>query len=206
MPRKLLLTFLTASFLVFSIGALPSSPTISAAATQSIAQPVRTLTDATATQDQQFAAAFQTVQKWIGKKAFPGAVLAVGQHGTLLVLKAFGKMMYEADGSAMPANTIFDLASCSKVVGCTTAAAILYDRKQLDLDAPVVQYLPEFKATPGHEEVLVRHLLTHCSGIKFAGWPTLEADARPRPHDEAAVRASPNVQTPVENLNIAITT
>ena len=52
----------------------------------------RTLTDALSAQDQQFAEAFQTVRKWIGQKAFPGAVLAAGQHGRLLVLKSFGRM------------------------------------------------------------------------------------------------------------------
>jgi CubicO group peptidase (beta-lactamase class C family) len=116
-------------------------------------------------QDRQFAPAFQAVEKWIGERAFPGAVLAVGQHGRLLVLKSFGRMTYDARAAAMPRNAIFDLASCSKVVGCTTAAAILYDRKRLDLDAPVVKYLPEFAGVPGHEQVLVRHLLSHSSGL-----------------------------------------
>src|SRR5690242_3816506 len=102
-----------------------------------------TLTDATANQDQQFAPSFQAVEKWIGEKAFPGAVLAVGRHGRLLVLKSFGKMTYEADAAVMPRDAMFDLASCTKVTGCTTAAAILFDRRQLDLDAPVVKYLPE---------------------------------------------------------------
>jgi CubicO group peptidase (beta-lactamase class C family) len=65
----------------------------------------------------------------------------------------------------MSRDAIFDLASVTKVVACTTAAAILYDRKQLDLDAPAINYVPEFAGTPGHEEVLVRHLLSHSSGL-----------------------------------------
>jgi len=168
MSRRPSATLLSAVVLILSI-ALQQQ--LAMAAPQVAGQPARTLADATATQDQQFAPAFQAVEKWIGEKAFPGAVLAVGQHGKLLVLKAFGKMTYDPDADVMPRDAIFDLASCSKVAGCTTAAAILYDRKQLDLDAPVVKYLPEFNGTPGHEEVLVRHLLSHSSGIRSQAGP-----------------------------------
>jgi CubicO group peptidase (beta-lactamase class C family) len=136
-----------------------------------ISQPAAstTLTDAFANQDLQFADAFQAVRKWIGEEAFPGAVVAVGKHSRLLALKAFGRMTYDPDAAPMPVNAIFDLASCSKVAGCTTAAAILYDRKQLDLDAPVNLYLTEFRGTPGHERILVRHLLAHSSGLNTPG-------------------------------------
>ncbi len=127
--------------------------------------PARTLADATASQNQRFAAAFHEMQEWIGARAFPGAVLAVGQHGKLLALKSFGRMDYSEAAPAMPRNAIFDLASVSKVVAATTAAAILYERKKLDLDAPVIKYLPEFAGTAGHDEVAVRHLLTHSSGL-----------------------------------------
>jgi CubicO group peptidase (beta-lactamase class C family) len=65
----------------------------------------------------------------------------------------------------MPRDAIFDLASLSKVIGTTTAGEILYDHHQLDLDAPVTKYIPEFAGTPGHEKVLVRHLLSHSSGL-----------------------------------------
>jgi CubicO group peptidase (beta-lactamase class C family) len=148
-------------------------PVFSIAAPQPAAAPPATiasaLTDAFAGQDQEFAETFQTVRKWIGERAFPGAVLAVGLHSRIIVLKSLGKMTYDADAAAMPADAMFDLASCSKVVGCTTAAAILYDRKRLDLDASVIQYLPEFRGTPGHEKILVRHLLTHSSGLNTPG-------------------------------------
>jgi CubicO group peptidase (beta-lactamase class C family) len=125
----------------------------------------RALTNGLSGQDRRFAEAFQTVRKWIEQKAFPGAVLAAGQHGRLLALKSFGRMTYDADALLMPPGAMFDLASCTKVVACTTAAAILYDRKKLDLDAPVIRYLPEFSGTSGHEQILVRHLLTHSSGL-----------------------------------------
>jgi CubicO group peptidase (beta-lactamase class C family) len=125
---------------------------------------VRQLASATADQDVRFASAFAEVNGWTGK-AFPGAVLAVGQHGRLVVLKPFGRLDASRDAPPMPADAIFDLASLTKVAGTATAAAILYDRGRLDLDAPVVRYLPEFAGAPDHDRVTVRHLLTHSSGL-----------------------------------------
>jgi CubicO group peptidase (beta-lactamase class C family) len=130
--------------------------------------PARQLIVATSAQDTQFAPAFAEVNAWVAKKAFPGAVLAVGQHGRLLALKAFGRVDSSADAPPMPVDAIFDLASLTKVIGTTTAAEILYDRRQLDLDAPVVRYLPEFGGTPGHDRITVRNLLSHSSGLKSA--------------------------------------
>ncbi|WP_404712598.1 serine hydrolase domain-containing protein [Sphingomonas sp. MMS24-J13] len=123
------------------------------------------LSVATADQDSRFAHAFAEVDNWVAQKAFPGAVLAVGQHGRLIALKAFGRMSTAPDAPPMATDTIFDLASLTKVIGTTTAAAILYDRHKLDLDAPVVRYLPEFGGTAGHDRITVRHLLTHSSGL-----------------------------------------
>ena len=108
--------------------------------------------------------AFAEIRAWVGK-AFPGAVVAVGVHGRLVALKAFGRISSAPDAPPMPRNAIFDLASLTKVVGTTTAAEILYDRGLLDLDRPVVAYLPSFAGTPGHERITVRHLLSHSSGL-----------------------------------------
>lgn len=130
--------------------------------------PAPQLIAATAAQDTRFASAFAEVDAWVAKKAFPGAVLAVGQHGRLIALKAFGRIGSSDDARPMPADAIFDLASLTKVIGTTTAAEILYDRHKLDLDAPVVRYLPEFGGTPGHDRITIRNLLTHSSGLQSA--------------------------------------
>lgn len=131
--------------------------------------PGRSLIVATAGQDARFAGAFVEVDAWVAKKAFPGAVLAVGQHGRLVALKSFGRLESAPGAPPMPVNAVFDVASLTKVVGTTTAAAILYDRHQLNLDAPVVRYLPAFGTAPGHEQITVRQLLTHSSGLKLTG-------------------------------------
>jgi CubicO group peptidase (beta-lactamase class C family) len=125
------------------------------------------LSIATADQDSRFARAFAEVDNWVAQKAFPGAVLAVGQHGRLIALKAFGRMSTAPDAPPMATDTIFDLASLTKVIGTTTAAAILYDREKLDLDATVTHYLhlPAMGGATGHDAITVRELLTHSSGL-----------------------------------------
>jgi CubicO group peptidase (beta-lactamase class C family) len=127
------------------------------------------LIDATAGQDARFRIAFDAVDGWIRQGAFPGAVLAVGQHGSLLALKAFGRIEYTPESPAITTDEIFDLASLSKVIGTTSAAAILYDEHKLLLDAPVMTYVPEFAGMPEHAEVTIRELLTHSSGIPTPG-------------------------------------
>jgi CubicO group peptidase (beta-lactamase class C family) len=163
MKRPGFLVSAVAALLLAGVWVLP--PLTAAGEPRQPAGAVKVLADATAGQDRRFAAAFQEVESWIGQKAFPGAVLAVGRHGRLVALKSFGKMDYSEHAQSMPRDAIFDLASLTKVIGTTTAAAILYDRKQLDLDAPVVRYIPEFAGVAGHEKVLVRHLLSHSSGL-----------------------------------------
>ena len=126
---------------------------------------VENLREATSNQDERFAVAFAEVNQWVNLKAFPGATLAIGSHGQLVALKSFGKMDSSASAAPMPVDAICDLASLTKVIGTTTAAEILYDRKKLKLDAPVTKYIPEFAGTPGHDKILVRNLLTHSSGL-----------------------------------------
>lgn len=119
---------------------------------------------ASAAASQRFAAAFREIESWVGI-AFPGAVVAIGMHGRLVALQSFGKISSAPDAPPMPRDAIFDLASLTKVVGTTTAAELLYDQGLLDLDRPVVAFLPAFAGTPGHERITVRHLLSHSSGL-----------------------------------------
>jgi len=154
MSRRLALSVLLLAVLYLGP---PQAPTASRAGGK--------LRDATAGQAERFADAFGEVEKWIADKAFPGAVLAVGQHGSLMVLKAFGWPDYSPGTKPERTNEIFDMASVSKVVATTTAAAILYERGRIALEAPVIGYVPEFAGTPMHEDITVRHLLSHSSGL-----------------------------------------
>ena len=117
------------------------------------------------------APAFAEVERWIARGAFPGAVLAVGRGDAPPVVKAFGRLSSEPGAPPMQADTIFDLASLTKVVGTTSAAALLYDRGLLKLDVPVATYLPAFAAAPGHAAITVRALLAHGSGLEPPATP-----------------------------------
>ncbi len=100
----------------------------------------------------------------VADSVFPGAVLLVADSGRRVHLRAYGMMGYGTYARPMPKNAIFDLASVTKVVATTTAAMLLVDRGQLDLDAPVQRYLPGFTGE-NKDKVTVRHLLVHASGL-----------------------------------------
>src|SRR5262245_21620523 len=99
------------------------------------------------------------------RRAFPGGVLAVGHGGALVHLHPFGRLTYDANAPLVTSDTLYDLASLTKVVATTTMAMILVDEGKLDLEQPVRTYLPGFQG-PGKEAVTVRHLLTHSSGLE----------------------------------------
>lgn len=115
----------------------------------------------------QTAAAFDpVVRDGIRLGAYPGAALAVGTADSVLVLKGYGRLTWSARSApADPDSTLYDLASLTKVVATTTAVMLLVDRGRLELDAPVVRYVPEF-AGPGTATITVRQLLTHTSGLR----------------------------------------
>ena len=95
--------------------------------------------------------------------AFPGAFAVVGTGDSVLVEYGVGTL----DWSPSPRpdeNTLWDMASLTKVVGMTTAMMQLTETGKIDLDAPVQRYLPEFRG-PNKELVTIRHLLTHTSGL-----------------------------------------
>lgn len=107
----------------------------------------------------------------IADSAASGAAVAIGRRGRLVSLKGFGELQYGTRRPVTP-TSIFDLASVSKVVGTTTAAMMLVGDGLLDLDAPVVRYLPWWSAgDPRKNQVTVRQLLLHRTGlIPFRTW------------------------------------
>ena len=98
--------------------------------------------------------------------AAPGAVLAIARHGRFVRLRGYGKLDWSDSANPAEIRSIYDLASLTKVVATTTAAMLLVDEGRLDLDAPVVEYLPWWAAgDPAKESVTVRHLLLHRAGL-----------------------------------------
>jgi len=107
----------------------------------------------------------RVVSRGIKAGGFPGASVVVGRKGAAVWEKGFGRIDWSVKSSRVSATeTIYDLASLTKVIGTTTAVMILYDEGRIKLDAPVVTYLPEF--TGGlKDSVTVRELLEHRSGL-----------------------------------------
>jgi uncharacterized protein YbbC (DUF1343 family)/CubicO group peptidase (beta-lactamase class C family) len=104
------------------------------------------------------------VQTAIQNHEIPGAVLLVGHDGHIIYRKAFGERSLEPTHSAMTVDTIFDLASLTKVIATTTAVMQLFEQGKIRLNDPFVKYIPEFGQN-GKADITVRDLLTHYSGL-----------------------------------------
>jgi len=104
------------------------------------------------------------IEKAIRDSAFPGAVMLIAQNGRVLHKKAFGHLIYDPLSAPMQTNTIFDLASVTKVIATTTATMLCYDRGLFKLDDKVVKYLPKF-GKQGKQNITIRNLLLHNSGF-----------------------------------------
>jgi CubicO group peptidase (beta-lactamase class C family) len=122
-------------------------------------------------QDHVLARAFAILRQAIADRAFPCAGTAITHTGKLVGLKAFGRLTFDADAPTAQSDTIFDLASVSKVVATTTMATLLYQRGLLDLEMPVVAVVPDFasdssgEADPRRGKITFRMLLAHSSGL-----------------------------------------
>ena len=92
-------------------------------------------------------------------------MLLVWHNGQVMYRKAFGNRSLEPRRETMTPDTIFDLASLTKVVATTTAIMQLMERGQVRINDPVAKYIPEF-AQNGKEDITVRNLLTHYSGLR----------------------------------------
>lgn len=120
------------------------------------------------------------IQTSIEKKELPGAVVLVGRHGRVVWRKVYGARAVEPQREAMTANTIFDLASLTKVVATATSIMILVEQGKVRLADPVVQFIPEMKGE-GRDAVTIEQLLTHVAG--FA--PDFDLRERWSGYDEA---------------------
>jgi len=94
----------------------------------------------------------------------PGAVLVVGHEGKIVHRKAYGNRALVPQREAMTADTIFDIASLTKVVATTPALMKLFEQGKLRINDPVTAYLPDFQG--GRSDITVRDLLTHFSGMR----------------------------------------
>ncbi|HXJ85639.1 MAG TPA: exo-beta-N-acetylmuramidase NamZ domain-containing protein [Candidatus Binatia bacterium] len=104
------------------------------------------------------------IQQAITEGSIPGAVLMVGHNGRVIYRKAYGYRSLEPRRELMTLDTIFDLASLTKVIATTTAVMQLMELGKIRLNDPVTKYIPEF-AQNGKDDITIRQLLTHYSGL-----------------------------------------
>ncbi|MCG1021882.1 serine hydrolase domain-containing protein [Sutcliffiella horikoshii] len=124
------------------------------------------------------------MEEMIQDRVMPGAVALVARSGHIVKHEAYGDAYRYTDNQftesdspvAMEKDTIFDLASISKIF-TTTAAMILYEQGLFELDDTVASHLPEFAAN-GKEEVTIEQLMTHTSG--FTAWVPLYSQGESR--------------------------
>ena len=160
----------------------------------------RALTNAFENQDRQFSLAFAVLRDAIANHAFPGASLAVTHNGRIVASRGFGRFTYDAASPKVQADTVFDLASLTKVLATTPTAMILCDGGLLRLDAPVAELLPEFTALGPADQleqrrtVTVGMLLAHSSG--FPAYVKLFETACTRHEMFLAACATPLVAPP----------
>ncbi|MCX7719178.1 MAG: beta-lactamase family protein [Candidatus Sumerlaeaceae bacterium] len=168
----------------------------------------------TTTTDPSLAGLEAIIQQGLDTRVFPGAVLIVGKPGRVLWAKAYGRLTYEPDAFPMTFDTLFDLASVSKVVGTATAAMVAFEDGKLAFDDPVSKYIPGFGAN-GKEQVTLRHLMSHVSGLPpWAQHTEIEknrqsneskADAAIRYYAALRPRADPGTTVIYSCLNMQVT-
>ena len=100
----------------------------------------------------------------------PGAVIIIGHDGKIVHRKAYGARALVPARETATVDTIYDVASLTKVVATTPAIMKLYEQGKIKLDDRVTAYLPEFQG--GKSNITIRNLLTHYSGLR----PDLDID------------------------------
>ncbi len=112
-----------------------------------------------------FARVDEIVQAGIAAKAAPGAVVLIGRGDQTVYEKAYGTRATVPSTEPMTLDTVFDLASLTKVVATTTAVMTLVEQGRVRLNDPVASFVPGFDRY-GKAGITVRHLLTHVSGLR----------------------------------------
>ncbi len=102
--------------------------------------------------------------KAIQDKAMPGCQILLARNGTVVYNKNFGSLNYNPRDSVKD-NTVYDLASITKVAATTLAIMHLYETKRLCLDSTIGYYLPELKGT-NKEHLIVQEVLSHQAGLQ----------------------------------------
>jgi CubicO group peptidase (beta-lactamase class C family) len=122
-----------------------------------------------AEQENRFPQAYAVLRKAIEDHAFPGCAFGLVIEDKVALTDALGKFTYDVDAPVVLHETLYDVASLTKVASTTASAMLLYQRGLLDLDMPLGELLPGFvvgrDASQHARLVTIRHLLAHNSGL-----------------------------------------
>jgi uncharacterized protein YbbC (DUF1343 family) len=110
------------------------------------------------------AAIDDTLAQAIAQKRLPGAVLIVGHNGQVVYRKAYGDRALVPQTEPMTLDTVFDLASLTKVIATTSSLMKLFEQGKFQLNEKITRYIPEFQN--GKSDITIRNLFTHFSGLK----------------------------------------
>src|SRR5437016_9618029 len=105
----------------------------------------------------------ELVQRWLKEDRIPAAGWTVGRRGRMIEPRLVGRQSAAKDAKPIRRDALFLIASITKPVAAT-AIMMLLERGRLALDDRVADYVPAFAAN-GKRDVLIRHLLTHTSGL-----------------------------------------
>jgi uncharacterized protein YbbC (DUF1343 family)/CubicO group peptidase (beta-lactamase class C family) len=122
------------------------------------------LATAVAQEKPDFAPVDDTINKAVAGGEIPGAVVLIGHDGKVVYRKAYGHRTLGPNPEPMTPDTIFDMASLTKVIATAPSVMRLVEKGQVKLNDPVARYIPEF-AQNGKQDITVRMLLTHFSGL-----------------------------------------
>lgn len=112
----------------------------------------------------QFPEVRELIEKAIDSEIFPGAVLLIWKDGEILLEEPYGHLMYEKSSPPVITETIYDIASLTKVIATTTASMICIEKGKFSLDDKVTKFIPEFRNN-NKEKITIRNLLLHNSGL-----------------------------------------
>ncbi|WP_028549869.1 serine hydrolase domain-containing protein [Paenibacillus sp. UNC451MF] len=119
----------------------------------------------------------QLIEGWVADGKIPGAVVNISLHGQTILQQAFGgySLSSSSDRKALSNDSLFDIASLTKVTATLPAVMLLVSRGQMELEDHVQRYFPEFR----HPQISIKHLLQHSSGLP----PDLTKADRNEPRD-----------------------
>lgn len=107
------------------------------------------------------------IKKNIDDKVFPGCQMLVAYKGNIILNKGYGKFTYDNNSTAVNEQSLYDIASITKMAATSLAVMKLYDEGKIDLKQRMSFYVPELRRSD-KKNLLVEDILTHQSGLK--GW------------------------------------